>query len=216
MWSIIPTVQKVHTVNKFRTISHFRVHSFVAGCHMHLFLRVKTMQLFQCFYESLFPSLYCNTCIYLEQMQIFCITWKKRSWSFQWSCIFFWIIYFLVIEWFLQENGFPFCWGTLYNRQILSKIRYIACSNKILITLISVLAGSQMILAMKVISLGFDLDQGSVASLPSVQEYFGYTFCVGTCIFGPWVSFNSYQEMLLPNPVASIWLRTSKTVMIHF
>ena len=184
---------------------------------MHLFLRVKTMQLFQCFYESLFPSLYCNTCIYLEQMQIFCITWKKRSWSFQWSCIFFWIIYFFwLLNDFCKKMGSLFVGAPCTKGWLCQKIRYIACSNKILITLISVLAGSQMILAMKVISLGFDLDQGSVASLPSVQEYFGYTFCVGTCIFGPWVSFSSYQEMLLPNPVASIWLRTCKTVVIHF
>eukprot|EP00057_Strongylocentrotus_purpuratus_P007725 XP_011662199.1 PREDICTED: protein-cysteine N-palmitoyltransferase porcupine [Strongylocentrotus purpuratus] len=65
--------------------------------------------------------------------------------------------------------------------------------------------GAQMILMMKVISVGFDLDQGTLSSLPGPLEYFGYTFCVGTSIFGPWVSFTSYMAMLQPHQPNLRW-----------
>lgn len=68
-----------------------------------------------------------------------------------------------------------------------------------MIVTLFVYAGAQMILMMKVISVGFDLDQGTLFSLPDPLEYFGYTFCVGTSIFGPWVSFTSYMTMLQPH-----------------
>ncbi|XP_071499067.1 protein-serine O-palmitoleoyltransferase porcupine-like [Diadema antillarum] len=66
--------------------------------------------------------------------------------------------------------------------------------------------GAQMILVMKVISLGFDLDHGVVPAMIGLQEYLGYTFCVGTVLFGPWVSFNSYKSMLQPNPLSFMWI----------
>lgn len=52
--------------------------------------------------------------------------------------------------------------------------------------------GAEMLVVMKVISLGFDVDLGSVKHLPSVPEYTGYVLCVGTSVFGPWVSFQDY------------------------
>lgn len=54
--------------------------------------------------------------------------------------------------------------------------------------------GSQMILAMKIISLGFDVD--SSIKFPSLIECFGYYFCVGSVIFGPWVSYINYMKLL--------------------
>lgn len=51
-----------------------------------------------------------------------------------------------------------------------------------------------MVVAMKVISLGFDLDRGTVLGLPSPAEFLGYVFFVGTMIFGPWISFSSYKK----------------------
>lgn len=57
-------------------------------------------------------------------------------------------------------------------------------------------AGSQMVVAMKAISLAFDLDRGVVTSVPSPIEFMGYIYFVGTVIFGPWISFNSYKEAL--------------------
>ena len=49
-----------------------------------------------------------------------------------------------------------------------------------------------MVLAMKVISLAFDLQGGALQDLPSVWEYCGYVFHVGSVIFGPWIGFQDY------------------------
>lgn len=46
---------------------------------------------------------------------------------------------------------------------------------------------------MKAISLAFDLDNGIVEHIPSPVEFMGYIYFVGTVIFGPWISFNSYR-----------------------
>ena len=51
---------------------------------------------------------------------------------------------------------------------------------------------------MKAISLGFDLDSGIVHELPTVFEFGGYIFHVGTIIFGPWVAFLEYVDLLKP------------------
>lgn len=52
--------------------------------------------------------------------------------------------------------------------------------------------GAQMILAMKVISLSFDSDIGTIQTVPSPLAFAGYVFNVGTCVFGPWVSYKDY------------------------
>lgn len=64
--------------------------------------------------------------------------------------------------------------------------------------------GSQMVVAMKAISLAFDLDRGVVASVPSPIEFMGYIYFVGTVIFGPWISFNSYKEALEGRKLVSV------------
>ncbi len=53
-----------------------------------------------------------------------------------------------------------------------------------------------MILAMKIISLAFDLSSGSVISLPSPLEYSGYVFHVGSVVFGPWVCYQEYYHLV--------------------
>lgn len=53
-----------------------------------------------------------------------------------------------------------------------------------------------MVVAMKVISLGFDLDRGAVVDLPSPAEFLGYVFFVGTVVFGPWISFSTYKKAI--------------------
>lgn len=60
--------------------------------------------------------------------------------------------------------------------------------------------GAEMLVVMKVISVGFDVDLGSVMQLPSVFEYVGYVLCVGTSVFGPWVSFQDYLA-IYKNPI---------------
>lgn len=53
-----------------------------------------------------------------------------------------------------------------------------------------------MVVAMKAISLAFDLDRGVISAFPSPLEFMGYVLFVGTVIFGPWVSFTSYKDAL--------------------
>ncbi|XP_035502016.1 protein-serine O-palmitoleoyltransferase porcupine-like isoform X1 [Scophthalmus maximus] len=65
--------------------------------------------------------------------------------------------------------------------------------------------GSQMVVAMKAISLAFDLDRGVVTSVPSPVEFMGYIYFVGTVIFGPWISFNSYKEALEGRRLSFSW-----------
>uniref|UniRef100_A0A8C7JT50 Protein-serine O-palmitoleoyltransferase porcupine n=1 Tax=Oncorhynchus kisutch TaxID=8019 RepID=A0A8C7JT50_ONCKI len=66
--------------------------------------------------------------------------------------------------------------------------------------------GSQMVVAMKAISLAFDLDQGVVTNVPSPVEFMGYIYFVGTVIFGPWISFNSYREAIEGRKLSFSWI----------
>lgn len=61
-----------------------------------------------------------------------------------------------------------------------------------------------MVVAMKVISLGFDLDRGAVVGLPSPVHFLGYVFFVGTVIFGPWISFSTYQTAIEGQPLVRL------------
>lgn len=57
-----------------------------------------------------------------------------------------------------------------------------------------------MLVVMKVVSVAFDLDFGTIKKLPNIIEYNGYTLCVGTSVFGTWFSFQDYQN-IYRNPV---------------
>ncbi|CAG9760172.1 unnamed protein product [Ceutorhynchus assimilis] len=50
--------------------------------------------------------------------------------------------------------------------------------------------GVMMVFSMKFISLVADLP---APNLPSFPEYFGYVFCSGNILFGPWISFEQYM-----------------------
>ncbi|XP_069799255.1 protein-serine O-palmitoleoyltransferase porcupine isoform X2 [Dendropsophus ebraccatus] len=67
--------------------------------------------------------------------------------------------------------------------------------------------GAQMIVAMKAVSLGFDVDHGIVRSIPSPVEFMGYVYFVGTVIFGPWISFTSYLEAVNGRKLTFSWFR---------
>ncbi|XP_058500215.1 protein-serine O-palmitoleoyltransferase porcupine-like [Solea solea] len=69
--------------------------------------------------------------------------------------------------------------------------------------------GSQMVVAMKAISLAFDLDRGAVGSLPSPAEVLGYLLFVGTVVFGPWISFSSYKNATEGRKLSWLWLQSS-------
>nr|XP_061802440.1 protein-serine O-palmitoleoyltransferase porcupine-like isoform X2 [Nerophis lumbriciformis] len=66
--------------------------------------------------------------------------------------------------------------------------------------------GSQIVVAMKAVSLAFDLDRGVVSEVPSPIQFMGYIYYVGTIIFGPWISFNSYKEALEGRQLSFSWL----------
>uniref|UniRef100_A0A452RDC0 Protein-serine O-palmitoleoyltransferase porcupine n=1 Tax=Ursus americanus TaxID=9643 RepID=A0A452RDC0_URSAM len=66
---------------------------------------------------------------------------------------------------------------------------------------------AQMIVAMKAVSLGFDLDRGEVGAVPSPMEFMGYLYFVGTIVFGPWISFHSYLQAVQGRPLSRRWLQ---------
>ncbi|XP_072482219.1 protein-serine O-palmitoleoyltransferase porcupine isoform X3 [Notamacropus eugenii] len=66
--------------------------------------------------------------------------------------------------------------------------------------------GAQMIVAMKAVSLGFDLDRGELGAVPSPVEFMGYLYFVGTIIFGPWLHFRSYLHAVEGRPLSLTWL----------
>lgn len=60
-----------------------------------------------------------------------------------------------------------------------------------------------MVVAMKAISLAFDLDRGVISAFPSPVEFMGYILFVGTVVFGPWISFSSYKDAIESRKVVS-------------
>ncbi|MEQ2176846.1 hypothetical protein ILYODFUR_032123 [Ilyodon furcidens] len=70
-------------------------------------------------------------------------------------------------------------------------------------------SGSQMVVAMKVISLAFELDRRNLNNLPSPSEFLGYVFFVGTVVFGPWISLYSYKNALNGPKLNYLWLYSS-------
>nr|XP_046253288.1 protein-serine O-palmitoleoyltransferase porcupine-like isoform X2 [Scatophagus argus] len=74
--------------------------------------------------------------------------------------------------------------------------------------------GSQMVVAMKAISLAFDLDRGAVSSFPSLAEFLGYVLFVGTIIFGPWISFSSYKDTVEGRKLSWLWLQSSSISLL--
>ena len=59
-----------------------------------------------------------------------------------------------------------------------------------------------MVLVMKLISLAFDLDKG-VISRPNILEYFGYSVSVSSVIFGPFMTYTDYCQILLGKRMVS-------------
>jgi len=64
--------------------------------------------------------------------------------------------------------------------------------------------GSQMVLVMKLISLAFDLDKGAI-SRPNILEYFGYALSVSSVIFGPFMTYSDYCQILVGKRMSFSW-----------
>ena len=90
-----------------------------------------------------------------------------------------------------------FCELLLYS-QVIFKIMRVA-DDTFLWSSGYFLAGSQMVLSMKVISVAFDVSQGALAAPPNLLQYLGYLLHAGSIIFGPWVSYAEYQNVLKQN-----------------
>ncbi|XP_072026412.1 protein-serine O-palmitoleoyltransferase porcupine-like [Amphiura filiformis] len=71
--------------------------------------------------------------------------------------------------------------------------------------------GCQMIVAMKIISVGFDVDQGTLKEIPDVIEFTGYCVFAGSIIFGPWISYSTYA---LAAQGVDLDLRYTATVVV--
>ncbi|KAL3852132.1 hypothetical protein ACJMK2_015812 [Sinanodonta woodiana] len=84
----------------------------------------------------------------------------------------------------------------------------IACEFVLERTVWHSIRGAQIILSMKMIGIAFDLSNGTMIRFPNLFEYLGYAFCVGTVIFGPWISFNEYKNILNQHkrPLSFFWL----------
>lgn len=52
--------------------------------------------------------------------------------------------------------------------------------------------GTQMVAAMKIISLCFDIDRSRVLQIPNGLEFCGYILCPANAIMGPWCSYDEY------------------------
>ncbi|KAF4532626.1 hypothetical protein B566_EDAN011539 [Ephemera danica] len=74
--------------------------------------------------------------------------------------------------------------------------------------------GAQMLLAMKAISVGFDIEIGTLKCLPTLPEFAGYVFSVGTCVFGPWNIDWIYRVLL--SLLFSLGFLTISTCGIHY
>ncbi|XP_047453687.1 protein-serine O-palmitoleoyltransferase porcupine-like [Mugil cephalus] len=74
--------------------------------------------------------------------------------------------------------------------------------------------GSQMVVAMKAISLAFDMDRRAVDRLPSPAEFLGYVLFVGTAVFGPWISFSSYKNAVEGTKLSWLWLHKSSLSLL--
>ena len=53
-----------------------------------------------------------------------------------------------------------------------------------------------MVLAMKIISVAFDVDSNAINHMPDMWEYAGYALHAGSVVFGPWLSFHDYNHTL--------------------
>nr|XP_057907768.1 protein-serine O-palmitoleoyltransferase porcupine-like isoform X1 [Doryrhamphus excisus]XP_057907769.1 protein-serine O-palmitoleoyltransferase porcupine-like isoform X1 [Doryrhamphus excisus] len=74
--------------------------------------------------------------------------------------------------------------------------------------------GSQMVVAMKAISLAFDLDRGAVTAWPTPTEFLGYVLFVGNVVFGPWISFSSYKASVAGRRLSWLWLWRSSLSLL--
>lgn len=66
--------------------------------------------------------------------------------------------------------------------------------------------GTQMIAAVKIISIGFDLDRKKIRNFPNFIEFWGYILCPGNVVMGPWCAYNDYLYLFNQPKFVSIFI----------
>jgi hypothetical protein len=61
-----------------------------------------------------------------------------------------------------------------------------------------------MVLSMKIISFSFDAEKGVTAEFPGVLEYSGYVLCPSSIIFGPFMMYKDYCQILHHRPLVRV------------
>lgn len=60
-----------------------------------------------------------------------------------------------------------------------------------------------MVLSMKIISCSFDVEKGVIGEFPDILQYGGYVLCPASIIFGPFMMYKDYCQILQGRPVVS-------------
>nr|CAD7442192.1 unnamed protein product [Timema bartmani] len=77
--------------------------------------------------------------------------------------------------------------------------------------------GAQMLLVMRIISIAFDTDFGTLEHVPSPFEFMGYICCCGTCIFGPWIPYKNYISLCDRTPLSyKLFVKIAICLVISF
>lgn len=75
--------------------------------------------------------------------------------------------------------------------------------------------GTQMVAALKIISIGFDLDRDRIQALPNFLQFWGYIFCPGNVVLGPWCAYNDYIHIFNRRKIVSTKPFTFSWKCIH-
>ncbi|XP_070573329.1 protein-serine O-palmitoleoyltransferase porcupine-like [Ptychodera flava] len=131
-------------------------------------------------------------------------------------CVFLFFEMNLIYLLYLGVIGYIILWMLQYYTSIRYKGAIVAAVLVVLLILCELflvsgkewhkIRGSQMMLAMRIISLSLDVDQGTLPELPNPMQYFGYCYFLGGVIFGPWVSFQQYCQIEDPKNMDLSWL----------
>ena len=76
----------------------------------------------------------------------------------------------------------------------------------------TIIAGSILVVVMKIISLSFDLDDPKsikgnkkLPNLPDLISYASYCLFPGTTVFGPFVTYSEHVKFLHPTPLVLLF-----------
>jgi hypothetical protein len=61
-----------------------------------------------------------------------------------------------------------------------------------------------MVLSMKIISFSFDVEKGVIAEFPDILAYSGYVLCPSSIIFGPFMMYKDYCQILQHRPMVCL------------